>query len=226
MGEIKWYRTLVFRVSANGIIQAGLQAADGTWLETGETARLPCGLYVASFNKWAQILKELDDLVNSPATNEQDMQAFFERYPDILAGRHFDVAIPQARIVRGGDSEWRADFILHPLDQLRFCQILELKLPEARMLRRGRAGHAQFYAELMNAINQLRDYGEAFHDSLTRAKFKDAYGIDVYRPDLHLVIGRRAYIQSFEKFREVQRRHSVEIEDWDTLIDRLRRELM
>ena len=49
------------------------------------------------------------------------------------------------------------------------------------------------------------------------------YAMNVYKPDLHLMIGQRSDIREFQDFLELQRRSDTQIEDWDTVVERLRR---
>ena len=144
-----------------------------------------------------------------------------------MKGDEYDLIIPQARIVRedrdGINKEWKADFVLHPFDQTNFCKVLELKLPEVRLVRPEKGGHPQFYITLLNAIRQLQDYARAFHSTVTRDRFKDQYKIDVYEPDMQLIVGRKWDIDHINKMLETQRINMVSIDDWDTAIARMRR---
>lgn len=216
-------KVIAFRILEDGRIQVGLQQTDGTWIYAGGTSRLPSGLYLTVFSKWEAVLKELEEIVNSPHVRESDLQLFFEKYPDLLKGDEYDLIIPQARIIPHDSHEWRADFVLHPFDQTAFCKVLELKVPTLRTARRPRAGHSQFYVELLEAINQLRDYGAAFRDHATRRRFSELYGVEIYRPDLQLITGRKWDKEYMERLLEVQRRNEVRITDWDSHLEALRR---
>lgn len=218
-------RTIAFRIREDGRIQVGMQTTDGTWAFADGTSLLPSGVYLTVFNKWGGILKELEELVNSPHTKEADLQHFFEQYPDLLKGDEYDRIIPQARIVPEIDQSrtWRADFVLHPFDQNNFCKILELKPPEVPTFRKASHGHPLFYAELKAAIDQLRDYGEAFHSTVTREKFYETYRTRVFKPDLQLIIGRKWDLIHMQHLLDIQRRSQLAIVDWDTLLDKMKR---
>jgi acyl carrier protein len=216
-------KVIAFRIREDGRIEVGLQQTDGTWIYADGTSRLPSGLYLTVFSRWESVLKELEEMVNSPAITESELQHFFERYPDLLKGDEYDVMIPQARIVPVDASEWKADFVLHPFDQTAFSKVLELKMPRLRTAREPKSQHSRFYADLFAAINQLRDYGAAFHDRGTRARFKEMYGIEVYRPDLQLITGRKWDKEYMERMLELQRRNDVRITDWDSHLEALRR---
>lgn len=216
-------KALAFRIYEDGKIHVGLQTTDGTWVYADGTTLLPAGIYLAAFSKWGDILKELEDIINSPATVEQDLQRFFEEYPELLKGDEYNIIIPQARILTEDKTTWRADFVLHPLDQTAFCKILELKLPQNSTVRQPRHAHLQVYSDLISAINQLRDYGEAFHSTATREKFKEVYNIEIFKPDLQLIAGRKWDIMHMRNMLEVQRRNNIRMDDWDTCLQKLRR---
>jgi len=217
-------QVLAFRIHEDGKVQVGLQTSDGSWLYADGTSFLPAGIYLTVFSKWGDVLKELEEMINSASVCERDLQLFFEKYPELLKCDEYNVVIPQARIMPDDRIAWRADFVLQPFDQNGFCKVLELKLPEAATIRTPSHGHLRIYSELLSAINQLRDYGEAFHNPLTRERFKDAYNIDVFRPDLQLIAGRRWDAIHIRNMQEVQRRNGVKVEDWDSCLEKLRRQ--
>lgn len=215
---------IAFRVRPDGSIEVGLKGTDGSWVYADGTTKLPAGIYLAVSNEWGPILQELESMVNDPRTNEADLQHFFERYPALLQGDEYDRVIPQA-VIKPDDRRvnWRADFVLHPTFQTDFCKILELKLPDARSVKDPKSGHNAFYYEMHKAVEQLRDYGSAFSSSVVRNRFSRAYGVDVFKPDLQLVIGRKWEVAHVGTMLERQRRDGVGIIDWDTLIEKLER---
>jgi acyl carrier protein len=217
-------QVLAFRVHEDGRVQVGLQTSDGTWLYADGTSFLPAGIYLTVFSKWGEVLKELEEMINSPSVTERDLQLFFEKYPELLKCDEYNVVIPQARIINDEHEAWRADFVLQPFDQNGFCKVLELKLPEAATIREPKHGHLRIYSELLSAINQLKDYGEAFHSPYTRKRFRDVYNVDVFSPDLQLIAGRRWDAVHLRNMQEVQRRNGVKVDDWDTCLEKLRRQ--
>lgn len=207
-----------------GEVKVALQRTDGSWTHVGGLTYLPSGIYVARLDKWAEILGELEELINAPNVREGDLQRFFERHPELLQGKEYDIVIPQACIVSDHDHEWRADFVLCPIDQISFCKVLEIKVPHLPIERMDWSGHDRFFTKLYQAINQVRDYAEAFSNSETRRRFRQRYGVDVYRPLAQLVVGRRDHIKGRHSIHDLQARNLVEITDWDTYLDRLRRQ--
>jgi hypothetical protein len=117
---------------------------------------------------------------------------------------------------------WEADFVLAPIDQEDFCKALELKRPQLGAARRGSRGHARFYKELHEATQQLHDYRDAFESTRTRDLFRGTYGVDVFRPDLQLVIGRDWEASERQAMMKFQKANFVTIRSWDGELRRLR----
>lgn len=218
---------IAFRLGEDGKIQVLIRQTDGTWMYADGTQHLPSGIFITAFSKWNGIIRELEELINWPKVEERDLQRFFEKHPDLLKGDEYDVLIPQACIINEKDSgpqnTWKADFVLHPYDESAFCKVVELKTPQLPLVRSENHGHVRFFSELNAALIQLRDYGEAFHSSETRRKFRQRYAINVFRPDLQLIAGRRWDIMHIRSMQELQRRESVAIDSWDSAIEKLRR---
>ena len=150
-------------------------------------------------------------------------QNFFETYPELIAGNDYDVVLPQAVIIRDDKTAWKPDFVLTPKNQLEFIKVLDLKIPSMEITKRPNSGHYNFSAKLWNGIMQVRDYSREFDKNSVRERFKNKYNIDVYKPDLHLIVGRKWDVHLIDRMRELQRETQVKIEDWDTVLDRLRR---
>ena len=162
-------------------------------------------------------------MINTPNVKEQDLQDFFEEYPELILEEDFEEIIPQATIVTTEGVKWKADFILKPKNQLDFCKILELKLPKENIFNKKISSHSKYSAKLMRGIHQLKDYHEAFTNPQTCDLFQNKYSTNIFKPDLHLLIGRRPSSSQYNDYKEVQRRYNVKIEDWDSLVDKLKR---
>ena len=146
---------------------------------------LPRGIYVRQSERWPAILSELEELVNDPRVTERDLQDFFEQHPQLLRARD-------------NTPTWRADFVLCPYDQVAFSKVLEIKPPHMPIARSVISGHAIFYVKFHSAIGQVRDYAESFKDPAIRRRFSDKYGLEVYRPEAELIIGRRVQLDSVQ----------------------------
>jgi acyl carrier protein len=216
-------KIICFRVKQDGKIETTLRAEDGSWCYANGLSILPSNICLLTFSKWGNVLKDLDDLINSPRTKEQDLQKFFEIYPELLAGDDYDVILPQAVIVNDEQQTWRSDFVLAPKNQYEFAKILELKMPGLEITNRSKSRHFSFSAKIWHALQQVRDYSRAFDNKNIRHRFKNAYGVDIFKPDLHLIAGRKWDIKIMDSMRELQRETPVKIEDWDTALERLKR---
>jgi hypothetical protein len=207
----------------DGKIRVALQRTDGSWTDVG-VSRLPSGIYLAGISPLTDVLAELEELINMSSVSEKDLQEFFERHRYLLQGKDYDVVIPQASIVSDEGDSWRADFVLHPFDQLSFCKVLEIKPPQLPIQRTDKSGHGRFFSHLVQAIGQVKDYAEAFASPDTRTRFQEKYGIHVYRPEAQIIIGRRKHIKTMRHLLDLQHRNFVQISDWDTYLERLRRQ--
>ncbi len=181
------------------------------------------GIYVSAFNKYSEIIKEFEDLINDPATKEVDLQKFLEKHPEFLKDINYKEVIPQALITTDDSIEWKADFVLVPFNQLQFCKILELKLPQSKINQKKKSGHTTFSSKLYKAIQQLKDYSKAFQSKHTKNIFYKRYNVEVFYPDLQLVIGRSGDINFKEEFMNIQNESGVKISDWDTYLDNVKR---
>lgn len=216
-------KVLSFRLSPDGKLIAALQLEDGSWTYADGQTLLPSMLCVFTYSKWANILKDLEDLINDPKTKEDDLQKFFEEYPELVAGDDYDIVIPQATISHADVSSWEADFILAPVNQTEFTKVLELKMPDVSWTTKPKHGHVNFTAKVWSAINQLQDYARAFENPLIRERFQKKYNTDVYKPDMHLIVGRRWNFEWIDDLRQLRKSTPVKIEDWDSALERLKR---
>lgn len=217
-------QVLAFKVLGSGLIEVSIRLEDGSWTYSGGKTLLPSKLYIIQYSKWADILKELEEMINYKKVKENDLQGYFERYPELLAADDYDHIIPQATIARCEiDTDWKADFVLAPYNQTEFSKIIELKLPTMQLTTKPRSGHVNFSAKLWRAITQLKDYSKIFDSPHTRKIFQEKYNTDVFKPDLQLIAGRRWDLLWVDSINSLRRDSGVNIEDWDSLLDRLKR---
>jgi len=216
-------KILSFRLRPDISIAVALRLEDGSWTYADGETLLPSMLYVFIVSKWGPILRELEDIINDPKTKEKDLQMFFEEYPELISGDDYDVVVPQAIISRDDSSSWRADFVLAPVNQNEFCKIVELKLPNVPLVTKPHHGHIDFSSKIWHAIRQLRDYAQAFDDHKVRERFREKYQTDVYKPEMHLIAGRRWNFWWMDNIRQILRSTPVKIEDWPSVLDRLKR---
>ncbi len=223
--KLKEATCLCFKVGPNHKLEAFFRLNRDGWTSVEGNRLLPCSYHMLAISKWDTALRELEDLVNSPGTVEHDLQKFFEVYPELLAGKDYDTIIPQAVIVPDvGSYSWKADFVLSPFDQFTFATILELKLPSVRTTTGKRPAHYSFTSRVWHAMQQVRDYADAFDSPNVRTRFRETYHVDIFKPDLHLVIGKRWEVAQVDVIKKMKKDAQVRIETWDELLDRLKRQ--
>jgi len=167
---------------------------------------------------------ELEDLMNSPRAVEEDFQRFFVRYPEFLIGDEYRRAHSKVVLTDEHENALIPDFILEPWDQDGLCDLLELKLPTAPIyvLKKNRA---YFAAAVREACAQLRQYSRFFDEERNRNAIRDKYGLNLFRPRMIVIIGRRGNVPPLA-VREMELDvPNLQIRTYDDLIRRTRRRL-
>jgi hypothetical protein len=167
---------------------------DGTYTFIDEHDKLHNLLYVVSPEtiQLQSAVEELEHLINSPIARESDFQSFFERQPNFLLNDEYREAHPQLVLSCHDGSVLKPDFVLEPVDQYSFCDLLELKLPSAQLfvLKRNRP---RFSAAVYEAAAQLREYSKFFEQEQNRTRFESAHPrLKLYKPRMFVIIGRRS----------------------------------
>jgi hypothetical protein len=216
---------LCFRIGRDRRIEVVFRAGANDWLMLDGHTVTPCSYHLLAGSKWSRALNELESLVNTAHTTEHDLQKFFEVYPELLAGNTYDTIIPQAVIVPDtGDHQWKADFVLSPFNQFDFATVLELKLPFAQTTVQKRPAHHSFSAHVWHSIQQVKDYADQFDSPTVRRRFREAYHVDIFKPDIHLIVGQRWNVAQSEAIKRMKRDSNVRVETWSEVIERLKRE--
>lgn len=223
--KIKTSRCLCFRIASDGRIEVVFRFNQNEYAVVDGNELLPCSCHILADSKWANVLRGLEELIGSPRTREHDLQKYLETYPELLFGNDFDTIVPQAVISPDLKRyDWKADFVLSPFNQFAFATILELKLPRVKTTRTKTPGHASFTSQVWHSLRQLKDYADAFDSPTVRAKFREAYKVDVFKPDLHLVIGRSWDVNQIDTIKKMKKDSQVKIETWDEMLARLKRQ--
>ncbi|MEV4621316.1 Shedu anti-phage system protein SduA domain-containing protein [Asanoa sp. NPDC049573] len=189
----------------------------GVKLPTGEILRVDPRAYVAAGGV-ARAVDTLESLLADPTTSELTYQRLLEENPEILLLDEYVEARPQISLTPN-DSTLIPDFLLRPVGH-DLWDILELKRPSATVLTT-RGGRPQFTREVAAAVAQLRSYAEAVDDPAVRDRLEARYGIRMFRPQLHLVVGRLVPLD-----RVALKRASdpfIRVVGWDELVMRARR---
>ena len=169
-------------------------------------------------------VEELEELINSDSTREEDLQDFFERYPDFILNDNYKRAHPKIVLENRESQKLIPDFILEPYDEKRLCDVLELKHPFSKVyiMKKNRP---RFSAAVTDAIAQLREYREFFEDEENRQIVLDKHGLHAFRPRLFVIIGRRGQIAPITRRRIEGDFSNFEIFTYDDIIIRMKEKL-
>ena len=150
-------------------------------------------LYVASLEAytWKSLVEELEELMNSTNVAEKDLQDFFEQNPQFLCGDTYETAEPHIVLQRPDAGPLIPDFALKPHNQYALCDLLELKLPSAKLVV-GQDNRRRLSSALLEACAQLREYRDYFELRQNREAVEEAYGLRFFRPSMMVVIGKRS----------------------------------
>jgi hypothetical protein len=148
----------------------------------------------------SSLVDDFEHLINRSDISEHDLQRFFEQHPEFLLGLEYKSLHAQLTLFRQDAPALRPDFFLEKADST-FCDIVDLKKPNACLVKhpRNRPG---FVSALYDAIHQLREYRDYFEDAARRKAFERKYGLQAYRPDVTVIIGRSSdYLSYVERIR-------------------------
>jgi len=168
---------------------------------------------------------ELEDLINHPRVKESELQRFFEMHPRIFRMWDYRDVHSQVFLTREDDGDLIPDFIMvDPL--LQKSMILDLKLPAKRVVV-GTKNRRSISAPLQEAKSQLLRYRDWFDDSHNRAKIKERFGMEIYRPRIGVVIGRRSEFENeFERQQIAYDNSQIEIVTYDDVLEFAKRRIL
>jgi hypothetical protein len=167
-------------------------------------------------------IEEFEDLLNSSKTSEDDFQHFFERNPDFILNDDYKQAHPHIILAKDDNKGLIPDFVLEPVNQSEFCDLLELKLPSAKIyvMKKNRE---RFSAAIIEAAAQLRVYARYFNEEKNRSRFQETYPhLKIYEPRMFLIIGRQKDENPMIK-REIQSEHpKINLKNFDDILIRMK----
>jgi hypothetical protein len=134
-------------------------------------------------------LEQFRDLLDRRAP-ETEMHKFFEQHPNILMEARRGVPLshaPRFAVPKGRTLDYLIYPIIGPFDG-RASELLELKGPAERLLRKGDYGG--FTAKVHSAVNQVRDYGEHMADPRNMEAIRRGIGFVPNEPKRAVLIGR------------------------------------
>lgn len=197
--------------------------ADGTVRFLDSHSQTHSVLYIASFEIQGlkSLVEELEDMINSATVTEGDLQDFFERHPQFLCGDTYEAAHPHIILQRPDAGPLIPDFVLKPPNENALCDLLELKLPRAKLVV-GQSNRKRLSAALMEACAQLREYRDYFEAQANRAAIEEIYGLRLYRPRMIVVIGKRSDYLANDLRRAESDIPQLTITTYDDVLDRAR----
>jgi len=165
---------------------------DGKYHFLDETQQAHSLLFVASLEsvRFKAVVEEFEHLINDSATTEAQLQAFFENHQDFLLDKDYSEARSHITLQKESGDALIPDFALKPWNTKSLCDLLELKLPSARILV-GSDARARLSAAVLDAAAQLRDYRDFFENERQRAAVYKSYRLKFFRPKMFVIIGRR-----------------------------------
>ena len=135
--------------------------------------------------------EEFEDLINSDDLHESAVQRFLAEHKDFLLGADYEDLHSQVVLSREGQEDLRPDFLLRPLRGVSYePALVELKLPSQQLIK-PTPRREGFYAQIYEAVMQLRRYAAYFREERNREYIRRILGFTAYHPRLVLVVGRR-----------------------------------
>ena len=197
--------------------------ADGTVRFLDSHNQSHAFLYVAELAAygWRSAVDELEALINSAGVSESHLQSFFERNPTFLCGDIYETAYPHIVLQRPKVGPLIPDFALKPCNQNALCDLLELKLPSAKLVV-GQDNRRRLSAAVMEAVAQLREYRDYFESSGNRNAIEEAYGLRFFRPRMMVVIGKRSEYLPYDLRKAESDLPYLTITTYDDLVERAR----
>lgn len=170
-------------------------------------------------------LLELEDLINSRRTKESDLQRFFEKHPHFMRKWEFRDIYPQVYLTREDDGPLIPDFLLiDPV--LQQAMVVDLKLPQERVVV-GTKNRIRFSSAVEKARAQLLLYRDWFENKRNRQQIQERFGVEIYRPRIGVLIGRRTEFKSeFERQLLASRIPDVEVYTYDDIVTYAERRLL
>lgn len=169
-------------------------------------------------------LMELEDLINNTQAREEDIQYFFEKHPQFFRRWDYRDIFPHVFLTREDTGPLIPDFLLVDPEAQR-ATIVDLKLPQAKLIRRQK-NRDRFSAAVTEARAQLLEYRDWFEERGNRKRVKELLGMEVYRPNLGVVIGSSSeFRDAFDRQKLMATLQDVEIITYDDIVTNAQRRL-
>jgi Domain of unknown function (DUF4263) len=172
----------------------------------------------------SEILK-LEDLINNRRTKEEELQRFFEQHPEFFRMWDYRDVYPHVYLTREDDGPLIPDFVIVDPD-LQRAMVLDLKLPGVK-LAVNKPNRSRFTSAVEDAIAQLFEYRDWFEHRDNRAKLKERFGMEIFRPRLGVIIGSSQDFRSaFERQKVVSRYPDIEVVTYDDIVKYAQRRML
>ena len=170
-------------------------------------------------------LMELEDIINNLKVKESDIQKFFEKHPQFFRQFDYRDIFPHVHLTREDSSTLIPDFILvNP--EAQNATIIDLKLPKAKLVCR-KNNRDRFSATVMEARAQLLEYQKWFDEKSNRNLIKERLGMEVYKPNLGIVIGSSSeFRDAFDRQKLKSTISDLNIVTYDDIIMNAQKRLM
>jgi Domain of unknown function (DUF4263) len=132
-----------------------------------------------------------EQLLNDSKAGERELHHFFEEHPDLLAEAMMGVPVSHKPYFI--TNRQMPDFAIAPIlprESGEGVKLLELKGPEANVLRNAKYLHRDLAPALSQALAQVRDYDESLHDPLNLKAVEKALGYVPEFSERAVLIGR------------------------------------
>lgn len=169
-----------------------------------------CVLHHLTLKKYAEELRQFWHIVRNKFTEEKEFQNFLFNHPRFLLGNQYTYLYEKLQLLDDDGKILIPDFTLVRPD--RSIDILELKRANLNRFIVGKPRRERFSQQVMDAIQQAREYKRWFRDKRNKHWFKDTYGtlrLKVLQPQVTLVVGREDELRDAVVFDRLKQ----EIED-------------
>lgn len=168
------------------------------------------------------LIEEFEYLINQADLKEHDLHSFFERNPDFILNEDYKKAHSKIVLSNIDCPDFIPDFVLEPHNSHNLCDLLEIKLPAARVytLKKNRP---RFSSAVIEACAQIREYASYFDDVNKRKYINSVYGLTLYKPQMMVVIGRRSNLDPLTTKRIAADLPNVEVITYDDILDKMKR---
>jgi len=140
-------------------------------------------------------------------------------YPDFILNDGYRQAYSHIVLASDNQAELIPDFLLEPINQNSFCDLLELKLPSASVfiLKKNRM---HFSAAVCEARAQLLEYSRFFDERDHRDAIERRYGLRAYKLKMLLIIGRIGSEGQFDRRKIEATQPDLCLNTYDDLVER------